>query len=710
MATAQVVLQLQTAAAPQLAQVAGGTKALTAAQVAQITAAQRLATETQKTASASQRLQTEEQKTARETANAAAAQDRAALSALRLAQAQEKAAHGSGLTAQFADAIKSSFLGILGPAALVATALGAATAAAQSFGDAFKFKADLDATNLSIQTNLNSVRDSAAVFREAERFADRYRLTQKETSDILSNSTDILRTSTSGVAQLEAALLRLQSRDVSKPISEAARALRELNSGDTTTIKEVFNVSADQANRMKAEIQGGRDAVQVLTDYLDRAGVGMEVLENRSKGVKGAINEAAIAQERLALAQAQIAEGPGAAATNVQASALNLLAGQLSGNTKATAEYTASIFQNFGAVSEVLTALGLYSHVLAGNELQHISSSSAILKSADADDRRAAAALRAIPAIDARTEAEKRLALATGFAEQRAGERKPGASGRAEVSAADEARQQQIFARLAQPEKDRQAAAQKQRDEKAANDAKRLDDLRNQNRLINARTTAARIQELERQRAASSDPIERQEIQNRIDQERLSAAKSHTSELNKQLGLQERVYDSVNKQREAELEIEEARIRDRQQDREDADRVRLAQKILAATEGRTDDRALAFRGRAEDAIALADVQNRRREFELQQKLATAGASIVNGRLYQSLPGQGGLPPAPTTLPPSDFAAPPGGAQAPPSAGKQVQLVIPVTIDGKVAWQAMGTYAYDELMRALDGQALNLGVR
>ncbi len=64
--------------------------------------------------------------------------------------------------------------------------------------------------------------------------------------------------------------MRLGSRNPAKPITEAARALRELaNTGDVATIKDLFNVGAADALRMKNEIAGGADAVQVLSRFLD---------------------------------------------------------------------------------------------------------------------------------------------------------------------------------------------------------------------------------------------------------------------------------------------------------------------------------------------------------------------------------------------------------------------------------------------------------
>jgi hypothetical protein len=288
-------------------------------------AQQRTALTANQAAVAAQKLATEEARTAREVLNASAAQDRAAKTAIQLAAAQQRAARArqngglgpalprtvESFGTEAINQFKSGLIGIVGPAALATAGIAALSGTVNSFKQAFTFKAELDATNQAIRTNLEGVRDSGKVFDDAARFADKYRLTQQETTAILASSTDILRVSTASVADLESALLRLQSRDVSKPISEAARALRELNSGDVTSIKELFNVSAKEALRMKDEIAAGGDAVAVLNGYLDRAGVSMAVLENRAKGAAGALNEQKIAQEGFAIAQAKVASSAG---------------------------------------------------------------------------------------------------------------------------------------------------------------------------------------------------------------------------------------------------------------------------------------------------------------------------------------------------------------------------------------------------------------
>lgn len=529
--------------------------------------------------------------------------------------------------------IKSGLLGVVGPAAAVTAGFTALTATAESFKKAFTFKAELDATNLAIQTNLEGVRDSAVVFADAAKFADKYRITQQETGEILKSSTDILRVSTSSVSDLESALLRLQSRDVSKPISEAARALRELNSGDVTSIKELFNVPAAEALRMKNEIAAGGDAVQVLNGYLDRAGVSMEVLENRSKGAAGAMNEQRIAQEQLTIAQGKIAQSAGGiffveALTRQYQGLANLLNGEalaglqasgrefyvsaaganvyfaalLAGKTAAEAQTLANqaatnATNSFadaqrnggGGTFEFAGALNVSKDALTIDQVKKIDSAMATEALAqkqaqlDKDSRLAAQGLLGagdqalilaqkygIAAGQAQflIDQQQRLSNATALADQRVGERDP--SNR--LTAAQNTK----FAGLARARnneiaEENKRAADKARQEadqaakKTAADAARLADLQNQNRLIHAKTTAAKIAELERQKRTTTDPIERQQIQNQIDAEKLAGAGRVGAAQSTALRLNDIARTSGDDRLRIERENQE-RLRDQEED------------------------------------------------------------------------------------------------------------------------------------------------
>jgi len=219
--------------------------------------------------------------------------------------------NGSSVATQYGQALSSSLSSALGPIAVVTTALGVATGVVTSFVDAFKATATIESTTTAITTQLRGVRDSNQVFAEGRAFADRYKITQAELTSTLQASIGVMRNSTSSTTDLLTQLSLLQATTPDKPISEASRALRELSTGDVTSIKDLFNVSANDANRMKNEIAAGGDAVQVLARYLEESGASMELLEQRTRGAAGALNDYAVAQSQLAIAQGQFAQGPG---------------------------------------------------------------------------------------------------------------------------------------------------------------------------------------------------------------------------------------------------------------------------------------------------------------------------------------------------------------------------------------------------------------
>lgn len=286
-----------------------GAVQLAGAHVRLATSAERLSQAENQTAASTQRL-------AQTTAQTEAAQSRAALAALRLEQAQLKvgqAASGSGV-----GALPRTFAGLTtemqGAAAGMLSfgaALGAASALAQSFADAFTFKAALDATTTSINIQLQGVRESGQVWSEASAFASKYKLTQQQTTEAIQASVGVLRASKAPLTDVLGVLARLQVLSPEQSLSEAALAVKGLASGDIVSLVGRFEVSRDAANQMKNEIAGGADAVTVLSKFLDDSGIGMGALEAGATGAAGKIRDAAVAAEELKLAQAEFANGPG---------------------------------------------------------------------------------------------------------------------------------------------------------------------------------------------------------------------------------------------------------------------------------------------------------------------------------------------------------------------------------------------------------------
>jgi hypothetical protein len=211
----------------------------------------------------------------------------------------------------YLNAFKSGLIGIVGPAAAAGVAIGAVKGTIDSFVDAFNFKSQLDLTTRSIEIQLQGVRDQGKAFADAKRFGDDFKLTQEQITGAMQASIPIMRTSNQSTYDIIGTLSRLQVLKPEKSIQDAARALSELKAGQVESIVEQFNISRSAANQMRKEIAGGADAVEVLSRYLEKAGVGMDALKVGATGTNGALRDLARAQEEMKLAQAEWAQGPG---------------------------------------------------------------------------------------------------------------------------------------------------------------------------------------------------------------------------------------------------------------------------------------------------------------------------------------------------------------------------------------------------------------
>lgn len=311
-------------------------------------------------AAAAQKLATEESRTAKETAAAAAAQARAEAATLRLASAKDKAATSTRRLGDGMVALPRTFAGLTNEVqaqvgALVGwgAAISAGVAVLQSFAAAFQLKADLDATTRSIEAQIGATRDFARVQSEAAGFAREFGFTQQETTAALAASVPILQSSQSSTEDILSTLARLAVLNPAEGIQGAAFALRELTSGDVLSLVERFNISKTRAYEMRDAIAAGGDAVQILSEYLDGAGVGMDTLATRTEGATGRLNELKQAQEELALAQAEWAQGPGLEILEVQIDSLRGATRLLSGDFETAVESLAAnlaYYQTFAAV------------------------------------------------------------------------------------------------------------------------------------------------------------------------------------------------------------------------------------------------------------------------------------------------------------------------------------------------------------------------
>lgn len=210
-------------------------------------------------------------------------------------------------------AFRQNLLSIVGPAAIATGALALLRSAVNQAEEGFKLAASLEQQQRSITILSRGIRDSAADFDAAAAFGRRYMLTQEDVTDAMAESIPVARNSRASMDEILSVFTRLTILKPGKTFQDAARAIAELQSGQVTSINKVFNIPLAQAHKMKEEIDGGADAIQVLSRYLTNAGVGMEALESRTKGATGKMNELRVESEKASLAMGGAGGGPGLA-------------------------------------------------------------------------------------------------------------------------------------------------------------------------------------------------------------------------------------------------------------------------------------------------------------------------------------------------------------------------------------------------------------
>jgi hypothetical protein len=184
--------------------------------------------------------------------------------------------------------------------------------------------------------------------------------------------------------------------------------------------------------------------------------------------------------------------------------------------------------------------------------------------------------------------------------------------------------------------------------------------------LSRATTAGQRVAILKRELATTSDTIERNHILAQIAGETHSTAKAHTSELTKQLGLEERIADSKEKQLHSAIDAQLAILDDRKQRRQDDQAAAQAQRIINSPLA-----SAKFKDAASDVLARIPLEQARRQLDIREQLATAGGSVVNGRILQgqrtgdvaglpTLPRGGATGPALSPLPSLPMSGPGGG--------------------------------------------------
>jgi hypothetical protein len=294
----------------------------------------------------------------------AAAADRA------LAEANAQVAASAQQGSAFMQGMAGSFTSMIGPAAAAAAAIGLLRGAIATGEEGFKLQASLDASHKSIELLLRGVRDSGEVFAGAARFANQYKLTQQETTEAITASIRVIRQSKAPIEDIFGAFARLKVLAPEKTFQDAARAIGELQAGQIQSIHRVFNISADEANRMKDEIEKGGDAVVLLNQYLDRTGVTMDAVRTQSEGAAGKLREMAQASESFSLALSGGAGGPGLAILETRIAATSGATRLLTGDTQAMGQSLVNAANEgsgaFSVLAGVFPGLGAAMQQLSG--------------------------------------------------------------------------------------------------------------------------------------------------------------------------------------------------------------------------------------------------------------------------------------------------------------------------------------------------------
>jgi hypothetical protein len=643
------------------------------------------------------------------------------------------------------DQIKSGLLGIVGPAALATGALGALQAVVARTEEGFRLNAAIEQTQRSIALQVAGLRDSAAMFERASTFGQRYRLTQEETNNALRASTSILRQSRASTEEILGTLLRLQQLSPEQGIEGAALALKELQGGSTTSLVQRFEVSVSQAAKLRAEIRGGADAVEVLSQFLTQNGIGMEALEARTAGATGKMLELRQESEKLTRALGSEATGPGLAILEARIAATKTATNALKGDivdlnkilgaanpaflTGGIVAYNVEVGRMLGILppateevkqnTQATEVLGLTqaqvaqnTRILAGEQAhlrdEHLNSgriiqqTSAIIQDFNAHltENAAKSQISAAQAtiLKARQEeiaqasvlaargmlgsgdqavlmaqkynlakdqaellinAQQRLDADQAARDQRAGERSGGAvRTEAEQKALTKAR-------------DLNAEFERQQAEKR----KQQHDAEVQLRLAQAKTAAQRIAILRQELAGTDDVLKRLQLQTQIASLQNSADKTRIKDAGQVLNLEERIRDSKEAQLKASIDARKLAAQDV------LDRLKEDQEIAQAQRVLANSRDPRFRAAAQARLDLIGANRDERQLALQQAQATAGGTIVNGRVFQSIPSAGGQDT--TTPPPPSTGARPGLSFPSPTAGGGGQTVIQFVVDGKV---------------------------
>ncbi len=643
---------------------------------------------------------------------------------------------GKTLAGEFGTAISGSLTSILGPAALVAGALGLAKKAVDEFGEAFKFGAELQESRAAFGGILGDFQKGNAVLDEATKRGRIYGFTQGEVTKAFKALAPIIRESTSSTQDQVEALARISVLRPDDPVNALSRAVEGIRKGRFAEIAGEMGLTKAEAQALSKEVAEGKDAFLALNEALDKHGITLKVAEERMQGAAGALRDLALAQAEVKKAESDLATSQGGIAiVKGQSAVYKELAGLLNGNSDALDKY--------GLALQVATGDGVAFTKLAERsteEQQANAQTTAIATAALAAETavKKAAIVATTQATQVQAD-ERRESILASQALQDQNLKLRTAAPQAELLAAKTqllARQEQIAAQAfitANPHISASgiraaivagvipkltgelAILTLQLNEtKAAlaglgsgtpeqggdainrfttfkDKAKAFQDVQadaakkaREQQVLSTGTERQKLSILQQQEATarkifgagSAQAIEAHTAVIREQQSIASAAAhtavGHTSELGKQLNLQENIRDALNAQYHAQLDAAALAIKDRQDRRKEDRELAAAQRILASPTASSE-----FKAAAADKIALINVERQQRAADIADKSLTAGGSIINGKVFQGKPGgAGGVPTsAGGTVAPTAAPGGAGGATGGGGGGLTIQFVV-----------------------------------
>jgi hypothetical protein len=217
--------------------------------------------------------------------------------------------------------VKGALVGMVGAFGVANLAGMAFNAVVGEVKEGFELAKTLDTNRRALGAFIGDQTRANRTLQDASAFGRQYGFTQREISDAVASSSLLIKQSNAPIEQIIGTLARLQQLNPRETFEGASFAVKELASGDITSIAERFNISRKAAHDMADQIKAGADVFQVLDAYLTKTGITLDTLKVRMDGAAGASRQLLQAQEDLALATAEFAEGPGVKLIQVQTDA-----------------------------------------------------------------------------------------------------------------------------------------------------------------------------------------------------------------------------------------------------------------------------------------------------------------------------------------------------------------------------------------------------